>query len=255
MAELDVASAFLARAHAARSPDDLHAILDDATREIGFRYFALVHRLDFRTAEAPALQLHNYPNAWAARFVSECLHAEDPVHQACLRSNVGFIWTDLPTLIPVTSRQRAIIEEAAAHGLRFGFTMPANLMGEYGACSFASERELRLPTETLMIAQLVGAFAFQAARRIRSLDPKAVRAAPRLTPRQRDCLLLAIRGKTDWEISRILGLSEETVSRHLDTARARYGAVKRLQLAAHAIFDGEISLIEALAGQVPLKRE
>ena len=50
-----------------------------------------------------------------------------------------------------------------------------------------------------------------------------------------------------WEISRILGLSEETVARHIDLARARYGVTKRLQLAVHAIFDGQISFLEAFS--------
>ena len=255
MSRLEVATQFVESARRAVSAPELAYLLESATRELGFHYFALVHSLDFRTVRAPAFQLHNYPESWVDRFTQDGLHAEDPVHQACLRSNVGFAWTELPTLIPLTNRQRAILVAASRHGLRFGFTAPANLAGEYGACSFASGQEPRLTDETLMIAQLVGGFAFQAARRLQDLDRTALRPKPRLTGRQRECLLLAIRGKTDWEIGKILSLSEETVSRHLDTARARYGVTKRIQLAAHAIFDGEISLIEVLIGQVPLKRE
>lgn len=66
---------------------------------------------------------------------------------------------------------------------------------------------------------------------------------------------MAIQGKTDWEISVILELSQETVSQHLDMARERYGVTKRLPLAIHAIFDGQISFIEALSWQFPQERE
>ncbi|MBB5720345.1 DNA-binding CsgD family transcriptional regulator [Stakelama sediminis] len=47
--------------------------------------------------------------------------------------------------------------------------------------------------------------------------------SPVLTRRQRDCLIWAARGKGDWEISRILGVSEETVAKHFRAACERYG--------------------------------
>ena len=75
---------------------------------------------------------------------------------------------------------------------------------------------------------------------MRSLE----RPAPGLTDRQRDCLLWAARGKSDWEISRILGISRETVIQHLKQARERYGVGKRTLLAVHALFDGTISFLD-----------
>jgi LuxR family quorum-sensing system transcriptional regulator CciR len=75
---------------------------------------------------------------------------------------------------------------------------------------------------------------------MRSLE----RPAPGLTERQRDCLLWAARGKSDWEISRILGISRETVIQHLKQARERYGVGKRTLLAVHALFDGTISFLD-----------
>ena len=61
---------------------------------------------------------------------------------------------------------------------------------------------------------------------------------PKLTDRQRDCVLWAARGKSDWEISRILDVGEETVIRHVKQARERYGVQKRSLLIIRALFDG-----------------
>lgn len=255
MPGIELSTSFLERSKTLQSRDELALLLEEVTLALGFSYFALVHHTDLRQAGQQSIQIHNYPNSWATRFIEDGMHAEDPVHQACLRSNVGFAWSELSSLIPLTRRQRTILDDASRHGLKFGFTTPANVPGEYGSCSFASDRELQPSGETLMLAQMIGGFAYQAARRLQAIDSTDHRVAPRLTRRQHDCLLFAIRGKTDWEISRILGLSEETVSQHLSMARARYGVVKRLQLAAHAILDGEVNLIEALSTQVPLKRE
>jgi DNA-binding CsgD family transcriptional regulator len=54
---------------------------------------------------------------------------------------------------------------------------------------------------------------------------------PALTPRERDALGFVADGKTDWEISVILGVSEATVRFHVDNARRKLGATNR----AHAI--------------------
>lgn len=53
----------------------------------------------------------------------------------------------------------------------------------------------------------------------------------RLTPRERDVLRWVAEGKSDWEISVILGLSEATVRFHVDNARRKLHAATR----AHAV--------------------
>jgi DNA-binding CsgD family transcriptional regulator len=53
----------------------------------------------------------------------------------------------------------------------------------------------------------------------------------RLSARELDCLAFVAEGKTDWEISVILGLSEATARFHVDNARRKLGAVTR----AHAV--------------------
>jgi len=54
----------------------------------------------------------------------------------------------------------------------------------------------------------------------------------RLTERERDTLAWVAEGKSDWEISVILGLSETTVRFHVDNARRKLGAVNRAQAVA-----------------------
>ncbi|AZO81986.1 MULTISPECIES: helix-turn-helix domain-containing protein [unclassified Bosea (in: a-proteobacteria)] len=57
------------------------------------------------------------------------------------------------------------------------------------------------------------------------------RAGRRISARAYDCLLWAAGGKTDWEISIILGISKPTVTKHILSAREKLGAVTK----AHAI--------------------
>ena len=56
--------------------------------------------------------------------------------------------------------------------------------------------------------------------------------APSLTARERDALALVADGKTDWEVSVILGVSEATARFHIDNGRRKLGAVTRAQAVA-----------------------
>ena len=170
----------------------------------------------------------------------------DPVHRASSMTCVGFPWSQLDEMIALTPNDRRILDLARREGIGDGFTVPAHVPGEaHGSCSFAAEAGRPLREEHLPMAQLVGAFAFEAARRIRRLR-EPVSPLPRLTDRQRECVMWAARGKSDWEISQILGVSHETVIQHLKQARERYGVGKRTLLAVHALFDGTIAFIDVL---------
>ena len=65
-------------------------------------------------------------------------------------------------------------------------------------------------------------------------------ALPRLSDRQRECLLWVARGKTAAETAIILGISTETVIQHLKMARERYEVHCSQSLILAAMFDGLI---------------
>lgn len=62
-----------------------------------------------------------------------------------------------------------------------------------------------------------------------------------LTPRERECLQWAAVGKSEWEISQILGISEHTSEKHLLNAKLKLRAVNRVQAVAEAIRRGYIT--------------
>ncbi|KZN57302.1 hypothetical protein N474_08865 [Pseudoalteromonas luteoviolacea CPMOR-2] len=56
-----------------------------------------------------------------------------------------------------------------------------------------------------------------------------------ITKRERDCLLWACEGKTSWEISQILGVSERTVNFHLSNCIEKTNSANRLQAIAKCV--------------------
>ncbi len=241
-----IVEAFTEAVQLVSSSDELRTIVEEVGRELGFRYFALTHHVDVPRTPQPAIRLHNYPAAWVEYFDRHQLGPSDPVHRASHLTNVAFAWSRVPAMLDLTPRDRDIFERARRAGLGDGFTVPAHIPGESaGSCSFASAAGLSIPMNRLPLIQLVGAVAFDGARRL-----SGVRIAdanrPRLTDRQRDCVYWAARGKSDWEIAHILGLSHETVIQHLKQARERYGVAKRTQLTVHALFDGTLTFVDVL---------
>ena len=225
----------------------LAELLLEISREMGFSYFALTHHVDIRQAPRPAIRLANYPSDWVCYFDDNRLGPSDPVHRASQLTSAGFAWSQLPALIKLTARDCEVLSLAGRRGIGDGFTIPAHVPGEAnGSCSFATAAGTALNDEQLPAAQLVGVFAFEAARRVWRMRYPCLAERPQLTDRQRDCVIWAAQGKSDWEIARILGLSPETVTQYLKRARERYGVSKRTMLAVHALFDGTISFTDVL---------
>lgn len=245
MTDLAAATNFLEYVKTANSNTELGLALAAVCEALGFQYFALTHHLVVQ--EPRAARLHNYPEPWVAWFDDNDLGVTDPVHRASQLTNVGFVWSDVPAMIKLTRADEEVLGRARREGIGDGFTVPAHIPGEAsGSCSFAVTPSRAIPSAQLPIVQLIGAFAFEAARRVNEVRPVAPGRPPILTDRQRDCVLWVARGKTDWEIAQILGLSPETVIQHLKLARERYEVSKRALLAVRALFDGLITFSDIL---------
>lgn len=230
------------------SADDLTAAMIELCAILGVQYFALTHHVDILNAPPTTIRIHNYPDEWVDYYDRNALGVSDPVHRASQVTSIGFRWSAMPNMIPLTRTDREILAKGREQGIGDGFTVPANVPGEaHGSCSFANSTSLGLSDAMMPLAQLAGAFAFEAARRILTRrNQEGASKMPLLTDRQRDCILWAARGKSDWEISRILGVSEETVIRHVKQARERYGVHKRTLLLIRALFDGTMTFDDVL---------
>ncbi|WP_245661931.1 LuxR family transcriptional regulator [Sphingomonas pruni] len=249
MGILSLLSRFVTLINSAQSAGDLESALVQICIELGFQYFALTHHVDILRAGARAIRLHNYPNRWADYYDSRALGVSDPVHRMSHTTRVGFQWSIIPDRIPLTRNDKLMLSLGRDQGIGDGFTIPANVPGEArGSVSFVNATGRPLPVDMLPVAELIGGFAFEAARRIWGVRSLNVNPPPSLTDRQRDCVLWAGRGKGDWEISRILDVSEETVTRHITHGCGRYGVNKRALLFIRTLADGTLTLEDFLPG-------
>lgn len=66
--------------------------------------------------------------------------------------------------------------------------------------------------------------------------------SPYLTPREREVLLWAARGKSAWETAQLLGLSEKTIKFYLRNASSRLNTKNKTHAAATSLILGLIAL-------------
>ncbi|MBV9929425.1 MAG: LuxR family transcriptional regulator [Alphaproteobacteria bacterium] len=258
MSRLDDVNAFITQSRACRTADDLRRLMEAITREMGFESYALFqHVKNFSWTNNRLLAISNYSRGWLEYFFENDFGKDDPAMVASYRTSVGFRLAEIPSLITMTERHQKILSAARSAGIVDAFCVPAHIPGEInGSCTFTVGSTSTLPEANFPMAQLVGNFAYEAARRIQlaASPPSRVGgnptnsavASPTITTRQLQCLALVAKGKSDWEISRILGIGQETVKHHIRSARERYDVGTRVQAAIHAIADGQLTIYDVI---------
>lgn len=230
------------------SSEDLAIVMEQATRDLGFDYYALVHHVELKARTSDELvAISSYPDAWIEEYINRGLSTVDPIHLASHRTPIGFQWKDAGDLIDITQAHRQIREDTIRAGIEEGYTVPANIPGEAnGSCSFAMRRGRRLPDASIAAAQYIGLLGFNTARNLVLARSPGRSEKRHLTTRQLECLILFGRGCGDKEIGRQLGISRETVIEHMVDARRRYGGCSRRELLNMALFEGKIALADLL---------
>ena len=102
---------FCAVAGAIKDAAALSDLMAEITKAMGFRHYALVHHVDLKPA-VRSVHIVDYPQDWVERFQARRLYASDPIHRASHRTNVGFAWSAVQSIISLTAADRSILAEA-----------------------------------------------------------------------------------------------------------------------------------------------
>lgn len=182
--------------------------------------------------------LTGYSNKWQKRYHDKNYFDQDLTVAHCKEKTTPIIWPTQNKEIRQIDKQ--IFSEAADFGLRSGISFPFHTTtGEYGALAVSSSEdyqksELSNP-ENLFSLQILGSTLFDLVR----LKGKKENTIT-LTEREKECLKWVATGKTSWEISKILGLSERTVVFHIKNAASKMDTTSRTNASIIAILNGEI---------------
>lgn len=239
-------SDFIEQSNKANTPQAILALMERAASDLGFdryAYCALTGHERYLSSNnpAPAVAL-NYPTSWTDYYFEHRYQTRDPVVLYARELEKPFLWDSLAHVFRLDGTQRKIMHQAEEAKLKDGVGVP--LHGAHGnVCllTFASGDGHSDPgAEMHKLAALAVQFHFAYSEIGRS-DP-GHRRIPNLSRRERECLQWVERGKTTWDISRILNISENTVNTHVKNAFAKLETNRRITAVVKAIHYGIIEL-------------
>jgi DNA-binding CsgD family transcriptional regulator len=169
---------------------------------------------------------------WATQYMEQRLYRNDPSIQAIFTAIEPFSWDQVEGRSPAREAG-AMFKPMRAAGAANGLVVPVHgPLGEVLAVTLVSATADSFTRELRQRMHVVG--CVYATRGLTLMERELEPPAPDLTRREIQCVYWVAEGKSDWEIGRILEISEETVAWHVQNAKRKLGVARRAQLATAA---------------------
>jgi len=174
----------------------------------------------------------SYSSDWMVRYYEQNYTDMDPVRNRIKSSRIPFFWDDMMKNTDLNKTEIKFMEEAREAGVKdgIGISMPGQL-GEIAGIGLARNHDEKTKDyRALSDLQLLSIHYNEI---IRSFIQPAQEI--KITKREKEVLLWSSEGKTDYEISFILGISENTVRFHWKNIFKKLDAHGRVYATAKAI--------------------
>lgn len=216
----------------ATSEQDLFRQVAGAARNMGFEYCAYGIRMPVPVSRPRVAMFNNYSSKWQECYDSRGYLQVDPTVQHALKSSLPVVWSN-----QLFMQAREMWEDARSHGLRVGWAQASrDPAGAVGLLTLARSAEPLSRSELdANQAKMAWLAQYTHAAMARLLTPKlAPETQIALTPREKEVLRWTAEGKTSYEISQILDVSERTVNFHVNNAVAKLETSNKTQAAVKA---------------------
>lgn len=221
-----------------KTVEKVSAALSEISISLGFDGFMYVSRFFTGGTQYVERVLSNYDPSWLEKYEKNHYTQVDPMVSHAMSSLCPLVWTDA---IFETCAQREFMEEARQHGLVQGITFPVHSRNGDVALlnlmvSRAGDEARRHVREMLIWGSLLATLTHESMRRI--VKDQCMAAPPKLTRRETEVLQWVAGGKSNWEISRLVGISEHGVSHHVRNVLLKFDVASRHQAVTKAVAFG-----------------
>lgn len=217
--------------------------LQTAIEVFGFTSFSVAGYLRRTTPFEYHVLMANMPSGFVAAY-NEKYTEGDPSIPDVISGNKCILWSETAASEEaVSSGYRNFLKFVRTYGMDDGLTIPIHRPGTYcGVVVLGGERP-DISQESIILSQLLAIYGHDRALDIFMQDREV--DTPRekpitLTPRERECIRWVSEGKSDWEISEIVGISQSTVHFHVENAKKKLNVRTRVQVVVQAMSQGQI---------------
>jgi LuxR family transcriptional regulator, activator of conjugal transfer of Ti plasmids len=220
---------------------DLTAAYQHTVGALGFGYFTY-HIVKVLGVGDRLLYIDTtYPDEWVKRYTDQNYVQLDPVVDEGPRSKIPFEWSKVADPKRLNPTQRAFFKEAADFGIANGVTVPIHGHRSFAMMSMVADgttkESARNIAEHRHLVQMLTLYFHNHAGGM-LLESYLEKDRPKLTNREVECLTWTARGKTSWEISMILSVSESTVIAHIENAKKKLGVTNKPHAVVKAVMMG-----------------
>jgi len=213
-------------------------LFESEIKACGFHAYIMAGIPQAGTALADVTLANGWPREWFEVYARENFVAIDPIPRYGASTVQPFEWSEARYDKDSDPAAHLVMTRATEFRLMDGYCIPMHYDDGGAVISLATEH-LNLDPVAKSALQLIGVYAHN---RIRSLARPERQMRGELTAREREVLRWVAGGKTSWEVSVILKISERTVKFHLVEASRKLNAVNRTSAVAKALARGLIKL-------------
>ena len=224
-----------------RTADQVVSRMSSALAQFGFSGFLVSTTPDLQAAHQRQTFLDGWPNRFNDYYIENEFYKYDPVVSMCLKSYQPFEWSEAPFDREKEPRAQEVMDAASSIGLRNGFAIPIHRgPGLIDTVTMGGDYE-GLDSRAKRAIHLVALYAHSKALAVGGgWNPVIVRRT--LSPAEREALSWTAAGKTTWEISMILGVSEAAIAKRIKIATRKLGSANKTQAVVEAIRTKQISI-------------
>ncbi|PMS11689.1 LuxR family transcriptional regulator [Trinickia caryophylli] len=221
---------------------ELTRSLADITQMLGFDFYHYTGSFLLDKQKSIRKSLSNLPMDWIARYATCKYEQIDPVVRLLSARLTPVAWEEV--CAQATSlEERQFMDDARRHGIGSSVSCPIQTKnGDVAMLSFVhrcTENDTgQLLPRALSACSLAAMFVHDAMRTLVDKERNVLQAP--LTCRELECLHWIALGKSNWEISRILGVSEHGVVYYVRKLLWKFGVSTRYQAVARATACGLI---------------
>ena len=228
---------FIERTRHAMTTEAVRCLFADALKDEGFENLVFAST---RNGGLHQIVWAEFPAGYVEAYRDHGWDRIDPVMERAQRARRPFAWAEVTQPSVLTAAQRTFLEDCRAIGVHSGLTVPLHAPGrQVDLVSVSLRHEQEAPSARV---PFIYALAAQAWLRHGELAAPSTAEAPVLSCRELEILKWAKDGKTNWEIGRILSISEKTVEFHLARIMQKLDASNRIVAVVIAIQHGLLTL-------------
>jgi LuxR family transcriptional regulator, quorum-sensing system regulator BjaR1 len=223
---------------ATATPDGILKLFKHAIGEAGFHSFIITVVDDHERNFARRVVARSWHPEWSVVYEKEKMTDVDPVRRKVSCSSRPFMWSDAYDASK-KSRARRVMDRATDFRMNQGLCVPVHHYGHPVAAVNVSAEDPDLGSGVREALHLMSLATYN---RFSALIIPPVWNDHLLTSREREVIKWLAAGKSDWDISTILHISERTARAHAANAARKLNAANRPALILEAVRLGALSV-------------